>query len=299
MPRLIIRPDFDGLVCAVYLKHIFPIESVLFAEPKDIQDGLFPVLPSDIIANLPYHPACSWWFDHHASNDIPDEFRGVFEVAPSAAGLIWEAFKSTVPSLKRFNDLTRETDKIDGALLDRDDILSPKDYVLVSFTVVPSRESTDYEYWNLLIDLLDSGKPETCLQNQEVMNRIAFFLNSQEKYRQAILAHSSMKDHLLITDFRNVDDREWISNRFLPFAMFEPCNIQLQLTRDRLNPSLVKISLGKSILNRSSKLHVGRLLKSLGGGGHEGAGSTRVPENEVDKTVDLLVSQILPPSSID
>lgn len=81
--------------------------------------------------------------------------------------------------------------------------------------------------------------------------------------------------------------------------MFEPCNIQLQLTRDRLNPSLVKISLGKSILNRSSKLHVGRLLKSLGGGGHEGAGSTRVPENEVDKTVDLLVSQILPPSSID
>lgn len=294
MQRLVIRPDFDGLVCAVYLKHIFPIETILFAEPKDIQDGVFPVLQNDIIANLPYHPACSWWFDHHASNDIPEEFRGIFEVAPSAAGLIWNAFLPAVPSLKRFKLLTVETDKIDGALLNREDILNPKDFVLLSFTVVPSRETTDGDYWNLLISLLDSGNPEACLQNQEVKNRIRFFLETQSAYQEAILSHSTLNGTLLITDFREVDDRSWIANRFLPFALFEQSNLQIQLTRDRLNPAQIKISLGKSILNRSSKLHVGRLLKTVGGGGHEGAGSTRIPETEVAGAVEFLIGQILP-----
>lgn len=37
--RLVTRSDFDGLVCAVMLKHLNMIDNILFVHPKDMQDG--------------------------------------------------------------------------------------------------------------------------------------------------------------------------------------------------------------------------------------------------------------------
>ncbi|MFT7184878.1 MAG: hypothetical protein ACI84K_000244 [Pseudohongiellaceae bacterium] len=37
--RLITRSDFDGLVCAVLLKHLDIIDEIKFVHPKDMQDG--------------------------------------------------------------------------------------------------------------------------------------------------------------------------------------------------------------------------------------------------------------------
>jgi hypothetical protein len=37
--RLVTRSDFDGLVCAVLLKHLDLIDDILFVHPKDMQDG--------------------------------------------------------------------------------------------------------------------------------------------------------------------------------------------------------------------------------------------------------------------
>ncbi|HAK90892.1 MAG TPA: exopolyphosphatase, partial [Massilia timonae] len=37
--RLVTRSDFDGLVCAVLLRHLDLIDDILFVHPKDMQDG--------------------------------------------------------------------------------------------------------------------------------------------------------------------------------------------------------------------------------------------------------------------
>jgi nanoRNase/pAp phosphatase (c-di-AMP/oligoRNAs hydrolase) len=49
--RLVTRSDFDGLVCAVLLKHLDLIDDILFVHPKDMQDGKIAITGRDITTN--------------------------------------------------------------------------------------------------------------------------------------------------------------------------------------------------------------------------------------------------------
>ena len=71
MMRLVTRADFDGLVCGALVTLMEEIDSYLFVEPKFMQDGMVEIRSGDVIANLPYHPNCTLWFDHHISEDTP------------------------------------------------------------------------------------------------------------------------------------------------------------------------------------------------------------------------------------
>ena len=89
--RIVTRPDFDGVVCAVLLSDALKIkEAVKWVEPNAVQRGLVEIRKGDIIANLPYHDRCTLWFDHHYTNRIYRSFNGAFEIAPSAAGIIFK-----------------------------------------------------------------------------------------------------------------------------------------------------------------------------------------------------------------
>lgn len=91
MKRIITRPDFDGVVCAVLLRaSIGRRLPVLWVQPNDVQHNRLEVGPEDIIANLPNSGQCAMWFDHHVSNEVPEDYKGLYRVAPSAAGLIYE-----------------------------------------------------------------------------------------------------------------------------------------------------------------------------------------------------------------
>ncbi|HWH80007.1 MAG TPA: hypothetical protein VNT76_21650, partial [Candidatus Binatus sp.] len=96
--RLVTRADFDGLVCGALITKFEKIEDYLFVEPKFMQDGLVEIRKGDIITNLPYHPNCTLWFDHHITNTTPNFEtpiiigRGGFRLAPSAARVVYEYY---------------------------------------------------------------------------------------------------------------------------------------------------------------------------------------------------------------
>src|SRR5687767_15876847 len=96
--RLVTRADFDGLVCGALVTKFEPIDSYLYVEPKFMQDGLVDIRSGDIITNLPYHPNCTLWFDHHITNTTPDFpkpimiGKGGFRLAPSAARVVYEYY---------------------------------------------------------------------------------------------------------------------------------------------------------------------------------------------------------------
>ena len=79
--RLVTRADFDGLVCGALITKFEKIDDYLYVEPKFMQDGLVEIRRGDIIANLPYHPNCTLWFDHHITNTTPD-FRNADRSRP-------------------------------------------------------------------------------------------------------------------------------------------------------------------------------------------------------------------------
>ena len=68
--RLVTRSDFDGLVCAVLLRHLDLIDDIAFVHPKDVQDGVVEITGRDILTNLPYAPGAALVFDHHHSEEI-------------------------------------------------------------------------------------------------------------------------------------------------------------------------------------------------------------------------------------
>lgn len=78
--RLVTRSDFDGLVCAVLLKHLDLIDDILFVHPKDMQDGKIEITARDITTNLPYVAAAHLSFDHHLSETLRNKGERVNHV---------------------------------------------------------------------------------------------------------------------------------------------------------------------------------------------------------------------------
>lgn len=111
------------MACAVFITTMEKIESIKFAHPQDMQDGKIDVTQNDIICNLPFHPDCYMWFDHHISEEtrqdkvISGDYKGKFGLAPSAARLVYEYYND--PKLKRFEEFLVAIDKLDSARLDK------------------------------------------------------------------------------------------------------------------------------------------------------------------------------------
>jgi len=94
--RLVTRSDFDGLVCAVLLRHLELIDDILFVHPKDMQDGKIVITARDITTNLPYVAGAHLVFDHHLSEAIRNTGRRenhiIHPEAPSAARVVYDHY---------------------------------------------------------------------------------------------------------------------------------------------------------------------------------------------------------------
>ena len=317
--RLVTRADFDGLVCGALLTKVEPIDAYLFVEPKFMQDGLVEIRAGDIIANLPYHPNCTLWFDHHVTNTTPNFAKpivlgkGGFRLAPSAARVVYEYYKelgnqqpidsreerttrltnseiSAFLDSERINYLLHETDRIDAGKLEPQDVLDPQGYVLVSMTT-DGRNAGDEPYWLRIIELLRDASLEEVLRDPEVSRRCQQIRDEQEQLRQLLLARTVMKGNVIFVDLRGIQEIP-DGNRFLIFTLFPQGNIQVKVADDKQRENTTSISVGYNIFNTTSKVNVGELLSHHGGGGHKVVGSCRVPNDQADAAIREIVAAV-------
>jgi hypothetical protein len=286
--RLVTRADFDGIACGVLITAQETIDRFLFVEPKFMQDGEVRIESDDIIANLPYHPDCHLWFDHHFTNQMSTSFRGNFRIAPSAARVVFEYYSHD--SLAKHETLLAETDRIDSGSLEMEDILHPRDYVLISFTIDPSIEE-DEPYWIALIHLLRDQPFSSVMEDPDVKARCKQVLDDFKVYQTILASNSRREENVAITDLRRVEFEGKV-NRFLVYTLFPETDVSVKLFNDSQRKGRTGISVGKNIFNKTSSINVGKLLTHYGGGGHDGAGSCRVPDEEVDKVVSEITSAL-------
>ncbi len=291
--RLITRTDLDGLTCAVFITVMEKIDEVMFAEPKAMQDGKVDVNDHDIIANLPYHPKCALWFDHHTSQMIHSEkegYRGKFAVAPSCARVIYDFYEHP-DELKPFDHLLVETDRVDSANLNMDDVMNPKGWVLVSYTLDPRSGLDAFEdYFQRMIGWIQVHTVEEILQLPDVKSKVDTYLSEQDNFKKALLEHSRQDGNVIITDQRPVKKFP-AGNRFLIYTLFPQGNISVRLFRGK-EPGITVCAVGHSIFNRTSKTDVGSLMAEYGGGGHKGAGTCQLPDAEADDKVKEIVERM-------
>ncbi|MFH2219971.1 MAG: exopolyphosphatase [Pseudomonadota bacterium] len=289
--RIVTRPDFDGISCAVILFEALDIrEPVKWVQPNDMQRGLVDIRPGDIIANLPYDERCSLWFDHHYTNRIAGPFKGAFKIAPSAAGIVFEYYKST---LKRdYTELIRETDKIDSAELSMDEVMHPEKYpyVLLSMTI-SSEDASNEAYWNRLVRLLREFDIEKVLAGTEVKRRCETVITQNRKYKKILMEHTRMVEHVSITDFRSLEKTP-TGNRFLVYALFPAAVVSMRIRYDDDDKEKIAVSVGHSIFNRNCNVNVGLMLSKFEGGGHRGAGSCRFHSGKAENYIPE-ISEVL------
>lgn len=290
LKRIITRPDFDGVVCAVLLKaaigkHLM----ILWAQPNDMQNGRIEVGPEDIIANLPIHGNCAMWFDHHVSNETKAPFKGLYRVAPSAAGLIYEYYQEEIGP--RFKKLVEQTDKIDDARLSLDEILHPEKYpyILLSMTI-SAEHSSDLVYCDDMVERLMSSNMDELMAVPQIMHRCNLVMAENKAYEEHLKEHTRIQGVVTITDFRGQNPVPH-GNRFLVYSLFPETAVNMKIYNEK---SKTVLKLGHSILNRNCNVNVGKLLSRYGGGGHKGAGACRVEtdgaEHHIKEILDILVA---------
>lgn len=290
--RIVTRPDFDGVVCAALLYEAESIDRpVKWIEPSEIQKGEGGIQKGDIIANLPYHPDCSLWFDHHVSNTLETPFAGAFELAPSAAGIVYRYYRK---NLKRdYSELIRQTDRIDSADLTMAEVMHPEkyDHVLLSMTV-SGRRKTDEPYWNLLVALLRKSAMAEIMAQAEVSRRCRRVIDDNAEYKKSLEKYTRVEKKTAITDFRSLD-RTPEGNRFLVYSLFPETVVSIRISYADEAKQIVSLQAGHSIFNRHCNVNIGRLLARFDGGGHEGAGACRFPVDRADRYIPQILDVLL------
>lgn len=296
--RLLTRSDFDGICCAVLLKELGLMDEMVYAHPKDLQDGKIAVESNDILANVPYVQGCGLWFDHHSSEQERLQLTGKYEgrsvSAPSAARVISDYYNSD--KLIRFKDMLHFVDKVDSADLSEDEILNPTGWVLLGFICDPRTGlgyHKDYRISNLafmndLVDHIRTMSIDEILALPDTQERIAIYKENDQKAREFLLKHSSVAGSVLITDARGVEELP-PSNRFLVYSMFPATNLSVRMI-DGKGKEFVSISVGYSILNRTASIDVGSLMLKYGGGGHKAVGTCQVPYNMADHVLKEILA---------
>ena len=289
--RLITRGDLDGLACAVLITHYEEIAKIVLVHPQDITNDRVTVTGRDIIANLPYHPACHLWFDHHlltSTNRTPPEgFNGRYGRAPSAAQLVWEHYGED----PRFASLIEQTNRLDSAQLTHGDVLDPQEYILLGFTLDSRTGLGAFEfYFRECVEWVKSLPVEEVLEQPLVAERVRRMREEDANFRKALEASSRLDGNVVITDFRG-EFIPPIGNRFLVYTLFPEANVSLRVHwgPDR---DFVVVAVGHSIFNRTCQTQVGDLMARYGGGGHVGAGSAPLPSDRADEGIEEILAEL-------
>jgi nanoRNase/pAp phosphatase (c-di-AMP/oligoRNAs hydrolase) len=298
---LVTRSDFDGLVCAVLLKHLEMIDEITFVHPKDMQDGKIDITARDITTNLPYVPGVYLAFDHHLSETIRNERQPNHIIdphTPSAARVVYDYYGGRDRFPAAWDAMMEAVDKADSAQFSEDDIINPTGWVLLNYlmdarTGLGRFREFRISNYNLMMDLIDYCRDhdiEEILALPDVQERVALYQEHAEKSREQIMRCSRVHGNLVVLDLRD-EETIYASNRFMIYVLFPQCNISIHEMWGLKKQNTV-LAIAKSIINRTSKTNIGELALKYGGGGHENAGTCQVDNDDVELVLSKLVTTI-------
>lgn len=300
--RLVTRSDFDGLVCAALLKELDIINDILFVHPKDVQDGKVELTAGDITTNLPYRSEVALAFDHHSSEQLRvapgAENRVMVADADSAARVVYDHFGGAERFPRVSPEMMEAVDRADAAKLSMDDILDPQGWILLSYLMDPRTglgrfrqfRISNYQLMMQLIDCCLTMSIEEILDSPDVAERVALYREHADAAAEQIRRRSTVHDRVVVLDLR---DEEVIhpTNRFLLYALYPECQVSIHVLWGLRQQNTV-FAVGRSIVDRSSRVDIGALMLAHGGGGHEAAGTCQIANEDAEAVLAELVQAI-------
>ena len=299
--RLITRSDFDGLACGALLEALGLIDEWLFVHPKDIQDGIIEATKNDIVANVPYIQGCGLWFDHHSSEEERlgrnFTFEGVSKKSPSCARVVYDYYGGD-EKLGKFAEMVSYVDKVDSANLTADEIMNPSGWVLLGFIADPRTGLGRIRNFTISnLDLMTKlakdtfSKPiEEILATSDVKERVDVYFEQHNKFIEMVKQHAKIEGNAIFVDMRDVETI-YAGNRFLLYTVFPKQNISVWVVDGRKKVNTV-ITVGYSVVNKTSTVNVGHLMLKYGGGGHHAVGTCQVAYNDTDRILREILDAV-------
>jgi len=293
--RIVTRGDFDGLTSTVLLSMVEKIAEIRFVHPKDVQDGKVPCDAEDILVNVPYVPGCGLWFDHHVTEEqkVPafGAFRGRFEMAPSAARVVYNHYNR--PDLfDRFRELLEATDRLDSAQLTPDEVSDPQGWILLGLTLDPRTglgpEFQKYFRW--LAEYVKEVPLEKILRHPEVKKRCDRVLQEQDEFRKLLRERTHLEGNVIVTDFRGIRNAP-VGNRFLVYTLYPTADVEVRIFPGKENRT-VNVAVGHSIFRRTCTVNAGLLCAEYGGGGHFGAGTCQLEPTRAESQIREIIARL-------
>ncbi|WP_026663583.1 exopolyphosphatase [Butyrivibrio proteoclasticus] len=304
--RLVTRSDFDGLVCAMILKECNLIEDIKFVHPKDVQDGKIELSNTDITTNLPYDQRVFMCFDHHESEltrnkEMKDRNNWHIDGhAKSAARVVYDYYKKEGYALEHISDeIMTAVDKGDSADFTEDEILNPKDWVLMNF-LMDARTGlgrfhdfriSNYDLMMELIDYCVNHSIKEVLELSDVKERVDLYMEQSERFKAQLKEISHMDGKVIVVDQKAAGDTIYAGNRFMIYALYPEAEISVHVAWG-FKKQNTAVMIGKSIINRSSKFNIGELCLEYGGGGHANAGTCQIDNDKIDSVLPEIISRI-------
>ena len=304
MKRLVTRSDFDGLACAMMLKELKLINEIKFVHPKDVQDGKIELSQDDITTNLPYDPRVGIAFDHHESEVDrlkATETGGKLIIDPkarSAARVVYDYYggKKSFPRIS--DELLAAVDKGDSADFTIDEILNPSKWVLLHYIMDPRTglgrfhdfRISNYDLMMELIDKCMELSIDEIMELPDVKERAALYNEQSELFKEQLKRIVKVYGKVAVIDLRN-EEIIYAGNRFMVYAMYPETQISVHVAWG-FKKQNTAVMIGKSIVNKKSKVDIGELCLSYGGGGHMNAGTCQLDNDIVDKELPNIIAKL-------
>ncbi len=292
--RLVTRSDFDGLVCAMLLKELDIIDEIKFVHPKDVQDGKIDITENDITTNLPFDERVGLAFDHHESELIRNQQKKNLDRfiidgdAKSAARVVYDYYGGKEKFKRVSEEIMTAVDIGDSADFTREEILEPKGWVLINFLMDPRTglgrfhdfRISNYDLMMQLIDYCVNHSIDEIMELPDVKERVDLYFEQQELFKQQLRQIVRIHDRVAVIDLRE-QETIYAGNRFMVYAMWPEIEMSVHVAWG-FKKQNTAVMIGKSIINRASKVNIGDLCLSYGGGGHANAGTCQLANDEVD-----------------
>jgi nanoRNase/pAp phosphatase (c-di-AMP/oligoRNAs hydrolase) len=269
-----------------------------------VQDGKVELSENDITTNLPFDKRVGLAFDHHESELLrnnEEEYRGKYIIdgdAKSAARVVYDYYGGAETFKNVSEEIMLAVDKGDSADFTKEEILDPKDWVLMNF-LMDARTGlgrfhdfriSNYALMMELIDYCVNHSIKEVLELPDVKERVDLYFEQQELFKAQLKELTKIVGKVAVIDLRNTETI-YAGNRFMVYAMWPETELSVHIAWG-FKKQNTAVMIGKSIINKASKFNIGELCLSYGGGGHANAGTCQLDNDKIDAELPIILDKL-------
>ncbi|MFL2949182.1 MAG: hypothetical protein ACJZ40_02210 [Candidatus Poseidoniaceae archaeon] len=299
---IIADSDLDGLCAAAVLKAANPDAVVHFGHAALVRSGALDHLidRNTAMVDLPFHPACGWYLDHHQTNRPNEAEEAEFtanggtchwEATPSAARLAYDVLNPFI-DLHHLEEIMPVVDALDSGQISRDEFI--KDGPILQLS--RSLSMREPEHMQRLLSMLAAGtRLADVLANEEIAPHVERAKQERQAAQRVVEAHTTIVDRLAIC---RMDEKGVRSNGYLVTAWAgdraDACCIVHGYADGSIEtperPALSASFYANSFLpNGQGRFDLSRLATALDptGGGHANACGCRIQPPGLDSNLEV------------